>query len=254
MQLIDKVAIVTGGGQGIGEGIALRMGEAGAKVGILDLNAETAGKVVEKIKSAGGGAVAKEVDVSKYEATKKAIDEIHQQYGSIDILVNNAGVVGIAQLFVDTDEALWDRVIGIDYKSFLICSHICAKYMVKQKSGKIISIASDTARCGEIGVPVYAGIKGAIISTSKVLAKELADYYINVNVISPGLIDTPMVKEAVQTEVGKEMIEGVIKTIPFRRLGQPSEIGDLAVFFASEDSKYITGQVLSCNGGLIMFG
>jgi len=256
MRLKDKVAIVTGGAQGIGEGIALRMAEAGAKVGILDLNAEGATKVAEKIKSTGGEAVAKRVDVAKYEATKKAIDEMYQQYGSIDILVNNAGVVGVPKFFVDTDESFWDKIIGVDYKSFLICSHICAKYMVKQKSGKIISLASDTCREGNLGISVsiYAGVKNAVVATSRVLARELAEYRINVNVISPGPIDTPMIRDAVQSKEGKEMIDNAIKAIPLRRLGQPSEIGDLAVFFASEDSKYITGQVLSINGGLIMIG
>jgi len=108
MKLKDKVAIVTGGGQGIGEGIAFRMAEEGAKVGILDLNAETAGKVVEKIKGAGGEAVAKEVDVTDYAATKKAVDEIHQQFGSINILVNNAGM-DIMKPFLETDEELWEE-------------------------------------------------------------------------------------------------------------------------------------------------
>jgi len=253
MKLKDKVAIVTGGGQGIGEGIALRMAQEGAKVGILDLNAETAGKVVEKIKSAGGEAVAKQVDVTDYAATKKAVDEIHQQFGSIDILVNNAGM-DIMKPFLETDEALWDKLIRVDYKSFLIATHICAKYMVEQNSGKIVSISSDSARAGQMNECLYCGTKGAIITSSKGLAREFARYNINVNVISPGICDTPLIQDLKSTERGAKIIEATTKMIPFRRIGQPSEIGDLAVFFASEDSKYITGQVLSINGGQQMIG
>jgi 2-hydroxycyclohexanecarboxyl-CoA dehydrogenase len=253
MKLKDKVAIVSGGGQGIGEGIAIRMAEAGAKVGILDLNAETAAKVVGKIKSSGGEAVAKQVDVTNYEATKKAIDEIHQQFGSIDILVNNAGM-DIMKPFLETNEEVWDKLIRIDYKSFLICTHICAKYMVEQKSGKIISISSDSARAGQMNECIYCGTKGAIITSSKGLAREFARYNINVNVISPGICETPLIQELKKTEKGAQIIDATTKMIPFRRIGQPSEIGDLAVFFASEDSKYITGQVISINGGQQMIG
>ena len=253
MKLKDKVAIVTGGGQGIGEGIALRMAEEGAKVGILDLNAETAGKVVEAIKGAGGEAVAKQVDVTDYAATKKAVDEIHQQFGSIDILVNNAGM-DIMKPFLDTDEEIWDKLIRVDYKSFLIATHICAKYMVEQNSGKIISISSDSARAGQMNECLYCGTKGAIITSSKGLAREFARYNINVNVISPGICDTPLIQELKKTERGEKIIAATTKMIPFRRIGQPSEIGDLAVFFASEEAKYITGQVLSINGGQQMIG
>jgi 2-hydroxycyclohexanecarboxyl-CoA dehydrogenase len=253
MKLKDKVAIVSGGGQGIGEGIAIRMAEAGAKVGILDLNAETAAKVVEKIKGSGGEAVAKQVDVTNYEATKKAIDEIHLQFGSIDILVNNAGM-DIMKPFLETNEEMWDKLIRIDYKSFLICTHICAKYMVEQKSGKIISISSDSARAGQMNECIYCGTKGAIITSSKGLAREFARFNINVNVISPGICETPLIQELKKTEKGAQIIDATTKMIPFRRIGQPSEIGDLAVFFASEDSKYITGQVISINGGQQMIG
>lgn len=253
MKLKDKVAIVTGGGQGIGEGIALRLGEEGAKVGILDLNPETAGDVVEKIKGAGGEGAAKQVDVTDYAATKTAVDEIHQQFGSIDILVNNAGM-DVMKPFLETDEELWDKLIRVDYKSFLIATHICAKYMVEQKSGKIISISSDSARAGQMNECLYCGTKGAIITSSKGLAREFARYNINVNVISPGICDTPLIQELQKTERGEKIIAATTKMIPFRRIGQPSEIGDLAVFFASEESKYITGQVMSINGGQQMIG
>lgn len=253
MRLKDKVAVISGGGQGIGAGIALRMGQEGAKVGILDLNEETAGSVVEKIKGAGSDAVAKKVDVTDYAAVEKAVAEIQGLFGSIDILVNNAGI-DIMKPFLDTDEALWDKLIRIDYKSFLICTHVCAKYMVEQKAGKIISISSDSARAGQMNECLYCGTKGAIITSSKGLAREFARYNINVNVISPGITNTPLIQELQKTERGEKIIAATTKMIPFRRMGEPSEIGDLAVFFAGEESKYITGQVLSINGGQQMIG
>ena len=222
MRLKDQVAIVTGGGQGIGEGIALRMAEEGARVGILDLNAETAGKVVETIRSSGGEAVAKQVDVTDYAATKKAVDEIHQQFGSIDILVNNAGM-DIMKPFLDTDEELWDKLIRVDYKSFLIATHICAKYMVEQNRGKIVSISSDSARAGQMNECLYCGTKGAIITSSKGLAREFARYNINVNVISPGICDTPLIQELKKTERGEKIIAATTKMIPFRRIGQSGD-------------------------------
>lgn len=253
MKLKDKVAIVTGGGQGIGEGLAIRMAEEGAKVGILDINAETGGAVAEKIKGSGGEAVAKQADVTDYAATKKAVEDIHRQYGSIDILVNNAGK-DIMKPFLSSDETEWDELIRVDYKSFLVCTHICAKYMVEQNYGKIISISSDSARAGQMNECVYCGMKGALIASTKGLAREFARYNINVNCISPGIADTPLIDELKKTEKGEKIIAATVRMIPFRRIGTPREIGDLAVFFASEDSKYITGQVLSINGGQQMIG
>jgi 2-hydroxycyclohexanecarboxyl-CoA dehydrogenase len=253
MKLKGKVAIVTGGGQGIGEGISLAMAAEGAILGILDLNPETAGKVVDKIKADGGDGVAKKVDVTDYAAVEKAVKEIHEQFGSIDILVNNAGM-DIMKPFLETDEELWDKLIKVDYKSFLIATHVCAKYMVEQNSGKIISISSDSARAGQMAEVLYCGTKGAIITSSKGLAREFARYNINVNVISPGICDTPLIQDLRKSERGEKIIQATTRMIPFRRIGQPSEIGDLAVFFASEDSKYITGQIMSINGGQQMIG
>jgi 2-hydroxycyclohexanecarboxyl-CoA dehydrogenase len=126
--------------------------------------------------------------------------------------------------------------------------------MVEQKYGKIVSISSDSARAGQMNECLYCGTKGAIITSSKGLAREFARYNINVNVISPGIADTPLIQELRSTERGEKIIQATTKMIPFRRIGQPSEIGDLAVFFASEESKYITGQVLSINGGQQMIG
>lgn len=208
--------------------------------------------MVEKIKNAGGGAVAKQGDVTKYKQMEKAIAEVHELWGSIDILVNNAGAIVPPSEFIESNEAEWDMIIGVDFKGFLICSHICAKYMIKQNWGRIINIASDTARYGEYNQVAYSGCKGAIISSTKSLAKELVKYNILVNTISPGLFDTPMVRFAMTTPEGKRQIENATALIPMKRLGLPAEIGDAVVFFASDMSTYITGQVLSVNGGLVM--
>jgi len=253
MLLKDRVAIITGGAQGIGKGCAVCMAEEGAVAGILDMNMEVATATAKEIEAKGGKAVAKKVDVTNYAEVEKAIKEIHAQFGSIDILVNNAGI-DVMKPFVDTDQALWDKLMNVDFNSFLICCHICAKYMMEQKFGKIISIASDSARLGQMNEVIYCGAKGAIISSSKGLARELARYNVNVNVISPGIVNTALIQELMETEQGKKIVEGTTKQIPFRRLGEPVDVGNLAVFFASEKSSFITGQVLSINGGLTMIG
>ncbi len=253
MGLKNKVAVVTGGSQGIGEGISVRLAQAGAVVVILN-RTEAAGKrVAAKINADGGSAKSIAVDVTDYAATKAAVDAIVSDCGTVDILVNNVGTDKM-QPFVDTDEALWDRLIAINYKSFLICSRLCAPLMIAQKSGKIITISSDSARLGQMNEVLYAGVKGALVASSKSLARELARYNINVNCVSPGPTETPLIDEIRKTEKGAQIVDGTAKRIPFRRLGDPTEVGDLVVFFASEESKYITGQVLSISGGLTMIG
>ena len=255
MLLKDKTVIVTGASQGIGEGIAIRMGEEGARVGVFyytDADAENAEKVVERIKSAGGDGVAKQGDVTKYSDMEKSIGEVNKLWGSIDVLVNNAGAIAAPAPFITTKEEEWEMMINVDYKGVLICTHICAKYMIEQNQGRIINIASDTPRLGETALAVYTGAKGAVIGSTKSLAKELVGNNININCICPGIIDTPIIQFAMSTPEGKQMLEHTISTIPMKRLGLNTEIGDAAVFFASDLANYITGQILSVNGGLVM--
>jgi 2-hydroxycyclohexanecarboxyl-CoA dehydrogenase len=178
---------------------------------------------------------------------------VHQAYGSIDILINNTGI-DKSQYFVDTDEALWDRLINVNYKSFLIASHVCIPFMMEQKSGNIVSLGSDAGRIGNPGEVLYCGTKGAIMSSTKALAKELARFNIRVNAVSPGPVQTDLWDSLHSGEKGKRVTEAVTRAVPLRRLGTPEDVADVVAFFVSDDARYLTGQVLSIDGGLTMIG
>ena len=156
--------------------------------------------------------------------------------------------------FIDMDEALWDEVININYRGFLNASHVCIPYMIEQKSGNIVSLGSDAGRIGNPGEVLYSGTKAAIMASSKALAKELARYNIRVNCVSPGPVQTELWHKLHEGEKGKQVTEAVIKAIPMRRLGEPEDVADVVAFFVSDDSRYVTGQVLSIDGGLTMIG
>jgi 2-hydroxycyclohexanecarboxyl-CoA dehydrogenase len=253
MQLKGKVAIVTGGGRGIGRAIALRLGKDGANLGILDVMLDNAQAVAAEVSNLGPRGLAKKADLTQYAETQKVVEEIYRELGSIDILVNNAGI-DQPRPFLKTDEAFWDRFIAVNYKSFLISCHVCIPYMMKNNRGRIISMGSDAGRVGTGGEVIYGGTKGAIMASSKALARELAPYQITVNCVSPGPIDTDIWKNLVADEKGKKIAEGVVRGIPLHRIGQPEEVADAVSFFASDDARYITGQVLSVDGGLTMIG
>lgn len=248
-----KTAIVTGGAQGIGRAIALRLARDGANVGILDINKDQASKTAEEVKKLGVGATAIECNVTDYPKVKEAVDKIHKEYGSIDILINNAGI-DESRAFVDTDEALWDRILNVNYRSFLIVSHVCIPYMIEQKSGNIVSMGSDAGRIGAAGEVLYCGTKAAIMASSKALARELIRYNIRVNAVSPGPVHTDLWDQLHPGEKGQKVTEAVTRVIPMRRLGTPEDVADVVAFFVSDDSRYLTGQVLSIDGGLTMIG
>jgi 2-hydroxycyclohexanecarboxyl-CoA dehydrogenase len=251
MGLKGKTAIVTGGAQGIGKAIALRLAKDGANIGILDIKKEVAENTVAEIKALGVDAMAFECDAAIYSQVKEAVTEVHQTYGSIDILINNTGI-DKSQYFVDTDEALWDQLINVNYKSFLNASHVCIPFMMEQKSGNIVSLGSDAGRIGNPGEVLYCGTKGAIMSSSKALAKELARFNIRVNAVSPGPVHTDLWDSLHSGEKGKKVTEAVTRAIPLKRLGTPEDVADVVSFFVSDDSRYLTGQVLSIDGGLTM--
>jgi 2-hydroxycyclohexanecarboxyl-CoA dehydrogenase len=251
MGLKGKTAIVTGGAQGIGKAIALRLAMDGAKIGILDIKREVAEKTVAEIKALGVDAMAFECDTTIYSQVKEAVTKVHQAYGSIDILINNTGI-DKSQYFVDTDEALWEQIINVNYKSFLIASHVCIPIMIEQKSGNIVSLGSDAGRIGNPGEVLYCGTKAAIMSSSKALAKELARFNIRVNAVSPGPVQTALWDSLHSGEKGKRVTEAVTRAIPLRRLGTPEDVADVVAFFVSDDARYLTGQVLSIDGGLTM--
>ena len=251
--LENKTAVITGGAKGIGSAIGLRLARDGANIVILDLQMQEAKKTADDIRSSGVKAAAMECDVTDYEQVRKAVAEAHKEFGSIDILINNAGM-DKALPFVETDEALWDKILNVNYRSFLIASHVCVPYMIEQKSGNIVSLGSDAGRIGNPGEVLYCGTKAAIMASSKALAKELARYNIRVNSVSPGPVHTELWDRLHPGEKGQKVTEGVKRVIPMKRLVTPEDVADVVSFFTSEDSRYLTGQVLSIDGGLTMIG
>jgi 2-hydroxycyclohexanecarboxyl-CoA dehydrogenase len=253
MKLHKKTVLITGGAQGIGRAIGLRLAREGANIGILDLQKDVSNKTAEEIKALGVGCIALECDVTNYSKVREAVGRVYSEFGSLDILVNNAGI-DKSMNFIDTDEALWSRIIDVNYRSFLITTHICLPYMINQNSGIIVSLGSDAGRIGNPGEVLYCGTKAAIMASSKALAKELARYNIRVNAVSPGPVQTELWDKLHVGEKGQKVTEGVIKAIPLRRLGTPEDVADAVAFFVSDESRYVTGQILSIDGGLTMIG
>ena len=252
MSLNGKSAIVTGGGRGIGRAIALALAQAGGRVAILDILAENAQAVKQEIESLGGQSLALRVDLTKFTEVQAAVAEVLARFGQIDVLVNNAGWDKL-EPFLDSEEKTWERVIDINYKAVLYTCKAVLPHMVSRGSGKVINIASDAGRVGSTGEAVYAGAKGAVIAFSKSLAREMARYHITVNVVSPGLTETPLLQEIrAGTERAGKVIDAVTRGIPLGRVGIPEDIANAVSFLASPAADFITGQTLSVSGGLTM--
>lgn len=251
--LDGKVAFITGAASGIGRAAAQRLAADGARIAVADLNLAGAQDTARRIRDAGGDAVAVQVDVTRFDAVRTAVQDTHTALGPISILVNNAGWDRI-EPFMNNPPELWDQLIAINLKGPIHCCRAVVDDMIAAGSGKIVSISSDAARVGSTGEAVYAACKGGIISLSKSLARELARYKVNVNVICPGITDTALIKSVTEPEFGKRVIDAVVRTIPFRRMAQPEEIAAAIAFFVSPDADFVTGQVLSVSGGLTMAG
>jgi len=249
LKLLDKVAIVTGAGQGIGRGIALKLAQEGAKVVVTDMNIETAKEVVNEIQKNGQTAMALKVDITLPKDVNEMVQKALDEFKVIDILVNNAGW-DKAEFFIDSTEETWDKLIAINLKGPIRCIKAILPHMISRQYGKILSISSDAGRAGSSGEAVYSACKGGIISFSKTLAREVARYKINVNCIAPGATDTPLLSEAFKGQ--EKILEGMKKAIPFRRLGTPRDIANAVAFFVSDEAEFVTGQTLSVSGGLTM--
>jgi 2-hydroxycyclohexanecarboxyl-CoA dehydrogenase len=248
-RLKDKVAVVTGGAQGIGRGIVHRLAQEGAKVAVADINEGGAAKTAAEISSAGGIACAVKLDVTSLKDAMAAAEAVERQLGPVDILVNNAGWDKV-QHFLDTDEELRNRLIDINFRGVLNCVKAFAPRMLNRPGSKIVSIASDAGRSGGVNDAVYSGCKGAVISFTKAFAREMARYKINVNAVAPGVIDTPL-SQAISGGIPGYM-ERLMKIVPLRRKGLPEDIAAAVAYLASPDADYVTGQIISINGGMAM--
>ena len=252
MKLRGKTALVTGGGRGIGRAIALGLAQEGAQVAVLDILADNAAAVTREIEATGVKALALPADLTKRAQVDRAVADTLAQFGQIDILVNNAGWDRM-EMFLDSEEETWDKIIAINFKGMLYVCKAALPSMVARGQGKVISIASDAGRAGSTGEAVYAGTKGAIIAFSKTLAREMARHKITVNVVCPGLTETPLLQGIrEQSPKTEKVIEAVTRAIPLGRVGQPEDIAGAVVYLASPAADFVTGQTLSVSGGLTM--
>lgn len=245
--LEGKVALVTGASHGIGREIALTFARYGAKVAVnYNGSAEAAQHTVEQILAEGGEAFAVQASVADYEACGRMVQEVMERYGKLDILVNNAGITK-DNLVMKISEEDFDAVIDTNLKGSFNCIKQVYRPFLKQKSGRIINMTSVTGILGNPGQANYAASKAGVIGLTKSVARELASRGITVNAIAPGFIDTKMTEA--MSDAAKE---AVLKQIPLARVGQPKDIAEMAAFLASEKAAYITGQVISVDGGMHM--
>lgn len=242
MNVQDRVAIVTGSGQGIGLGIARVLAEAGARVVINDLVQEKVDEAVAELEAEGLDVVGITADVASAEGAQHLVEGAIEAFGRVDILVNNVGMARDGWLAKMSEED-WDLVLRVNLKSQFLTCRAVASHMMEQKSGRIINISS-RAWLGGPGQANYAASKGAVISLTRTLALEMARYGITANAIAPALVDTPLFRG-----LKEEVQERLIKTIPAGRIGTPEDIGNAVLFLAADESSYVTGQTLYVCGG-----
>jgi len=245
MKLKDKVALITGGAQGIGRQICLTFANEGADIVIGDVNLEQAKKTKQEIGALGRKAEAEELDVADYSKVQNAINKILDKFKKIDILVNNAGITR-DNLILRMSEIEWEAVLKVNLTGAFNCTKAVSRVMLKQKAGKIINIASIIGLIGNIGQANYSASKAGIIALTKTTAKELASRNINVNAVAPGFIQTQMTER-----LPEDIKARMLSEIALGRFGSPKDIACVCLFLASEEASYITGQTIIVDGGMV---
>lgn len=246
MNVQGKTALITGGARGIGREIALVLAQAGADVAICDVNLETAQATQKEIESLGRKSMSFATDVTDFKAVEGMVNLLLDNFKRIDILVNNAGITK-DNLLLRMSEDDWDKVLAVNLKGVFNCTKAVSKPMIKQRSGKIVSIASIIGIMGNAGQANYAASKGGIISFTKSIARELASRNVNVNAVAPGFIQTAMTDK-----LSEEQRKAMLANIPLNRLGVPRDVANACLFLASEEAAYITGQTIVVDGGMCM--
>lgn len=250
----NRVALVTGGAQGIGKGIAATLGQDGFKVVVADMNLPVAEETAKGITAAGGEAIAVEINVTSLDSVKAAVATVESELGPIEVVVNNAGWDDFMP-FVKTDEEFWDKILDINYLGALRVIHTVVPGMMERGFGRVINIGSDAGRVGSSMEAVYSGAKGGIIAFTKTLAREVARKGVTANTVCPGPTDTPALRKFADGAGGgdaEKVISGMTGAVPMKRLGTPEDIGPAVSFFASDGAGFVTGQTLSVSGGLTM--
>ncbi len=245
--LSGKTAIITGASRGIGAEIARKMAQAGAKIVVNYSGSQAkAEAVVEEIKNNGGEAIAVKANVSDADAVKAMVEQTMQTFGSVDILVNNAGITR-DNLIMRMKDDEWDDVINTNLKGVFICTKAVTRQMMKQRSGRIVNIASIVGVMGNAGQANYVAAKAGVIGLTKTTARELASRNITANAVAPGFITTDMTDQ-----LGEDIQKTMLAQIPLGRFGKPEEVAKAALFLASDDASYMTGQTLHLDGGMVM--
>ncbi|MBF8982175.1 3-oxoacyl-[acyl-carrier-protein] reductase [Lutibacter sp. B2] len=247
MNLDGKTAIVTGGSRGIGKAIAMKLAQLGANIVVnYTSSAQQAEDVVELIKNMGREAIAIKANVANFDEVQNFISQAEEKFGEIDILINNAGITK-DKLLIKMNEDDWDKVIEVNLKGTYNCTKAVSRKMMKQRSGKIVNVASVVGVNGNAGQSNYAASKAGIIGFTKSIAKELGVRGINVNAVAPGFIQTNM------TDVLSDEVKNhIMSQIPMKKLGTPEDVANTIAFLCSDEAKYITGQVINIDGGMVM--
>lgn len=241
-----KVALITGSGRGIGKAIAMKLAQDGMNIVVCDIDEASISATAQEISQLGVKAIAVKADVTKSDEVNRLFDEALNAFGRVDLLVNNAGITR-DNLIIRMSEGEWDSVIAVNLKGSFNCLKAAAKVMMKQRSGKIVNIASVVGVMGNVGQANYAASKGGLISLTKSAAKELAARNITVNAVAPGYIETDMTKN-----LPDAVKSAFLSLIPLKRAGQPEDVAQVVSFLASPAADYITGQVIHVDGGMVM--